>query len=294
MNREGNTMEGTVLVTGAAGNVGTEVVRGLLAGNERVRGAVLSQEVDRLATGAEPVIFDFEDPATFPAALEGVDRVFLMRPPHMGDAAAFEPFLGAMRDAGVRQVVFLSLLGVERNPVVPHHAIEKRLKASGLGWTMLRPSFFMQNLSTTHLADIRDLGKIIVPAGGGRTSLIDVRDIAAAAVVVLTESGHLGKAYALTGAEALTYYECAAMLSEACDRTIEYTSPSGAAFSRHMSGRGFPKAFITVMRGIYLVAKVRMAGTITDDLKTLIGREPISFRRFAADNASLFNGQPGA
>lgn len=287
-------MSETVLVTGATGNVGAEVVKGLLARGEHVRGTVLAREVERLAAGAEPVVFDFEDASTFEAALAGVDRVFLMRPPHMGDASAFDPFLEAMRAAGVRHVVFLSLLGVERNPVVPHYAIERRLKASGLGWTMLRPSFFMQNLSTTHLADIREGGQIIVPAGRGRTSLIDVRDIAAAAVVVLTSEGHLGRAYALTGAEALTYAECAAILSKACGRPIEYTSPSGQAFARHMASRGFPKDFVTVMRGIYLVAKVRMAGTITHELPRLIGRAPITFRQFADDYACTFNGEPAA
>ncbi|MBN2247688.1 MAG: SDR family oxidoreductase [Coriobacteriia bacterium] len=282
-------MNGTILVTGATGNVGAEVIRGLLERGAKVRGATLAGDT-RLPAGAESVLFDFEDPATFAAALEGVDRVFLMRPPHMGDARAFEPFLAAMRERGVRQVVFLSLLGVERNPVVPHHAIEKRLKASGLGWTMLRPSFFMQNLSTTHLADIRERGEIVVPAGGGRTSFIDVRDIAAAAVVALTDDGHLGRAYALTGSEALTYDECAAILTEVCDRPVRYTRVSSRAFARHMAALGHPGAFITVMRGIYLVARLRMAATITDELQVLIGREPTTFRQFAADNAVLLRG----
>ena len=74
----------------------------------------------------------------------------------MSDGSAFEPFLLAMKKAAVQQVAFLSLMGVDKNPVVPHAAIEKRLKASGLGWTMVRPAFFMQNLSTTHLQDIRE------------------------------------------------------------------------------------------------------------------------------------------
>lgn len=280
-------MSGVILVTGATGNVGAEVVRLLLERGERVRGAVLPGDT-RLIAGAEPVSFDFEDATTFAAALADVDRVFLMRPPQMGDARAFEPFLAAMRDADVRQVVFLSLLGVERNPVVPHHAIEKRLHASGLGWTMLRPSFFMQNLTTTHLADIRDRGEIILPAGGGRTSFIDARDIAAAAVVVLTEDEHLGRAYALTGSEALTYAECAAMIAEECGRPVRYASVSGRAFARHMASLGHPAKFITVMRGIYLVARLRMAATVTDELRALIGREPTTFRQFAADHAGLF------
>jgi uncharacterized protein YbjT (DUF2867 family) len=188
----------------------------------------------------------------------------------------------------VIQVAFLSLLGAEKNPVVPHHAIEKELKRSGLAWTMLRPSFFMQNLSTTHLADIREYDQIIVPAGSGRTSFIDVRDIAAAAAKVLTEPGHEDGAYALSGAEALTYDECAAILSDVTGRRITYTRPSGRAFAHHMRERGYPSEFVSVMRAIYMVAKLRMAATVTTDLRDLIGRDPISFRRFAEDNRALF------
>ncbi|MDA3935470.1 MAG: SDR family oxidoreductase [Actinomycetota bacterium] len=282
-------MSAPVLVTGATGTVGSEVVRELLDRKQRVRAtATNAKSASRTPTGAQAVRFDFEDPSTFDHALHDVDRVFLVRPPHMSSAEAFEPFIGAMERAGVRQVVFLSLLGAQSNPIVPHHAVEKALMRSTIGWTMLRPSFFMQNLTTTHLPDIRDRGKIIVPAGRGRTSFIDARDIAAAAAVVLTEPGHLDTGYALTGSEALGYAECASTLSEVTGRPIVYTRPSGREFARHMKSRDFPTEFITVMRGIYLVVKLGRAASVTNELQTLIGREPISFRRFARDNAELF------
>jgi uncharacterized protein YbjT (DUF2867 family) len=158
---------------------------------------------------------------------------------------------------------------------------------------MLRPSFFMQNLSTTHLEDIVSRGEIVVPAGNGRTSFIDVRDIAAAAVAVLTQDGHVGKAYSLTGSEALTYSDCARLISEASGRTVIYTNPSGREFAKHMAAQGHSADFIKVMRAIYLVAKLRMAGTITGELRELIGREPITFAQFARDNAALFAGDTG-
>lgn len=282
-------MNEPILITGATGNVGAEVVRILTARGRDARAGVRAPaRCTDLPDRAETVEFDFERPETFATALAGVHRVFFMRPPHMADAAAFDPFLLAMRECAVEQVVFLSLLGVERNPVVPHHAIEKRLKSSGLGWTMLRPGFYMQNLSTTHLADIRDRGEIVVPAGMGRTSLIDAHDIAQAAVAVLTQPGHVGRAYSLTGSEALTYEECARHLSEATGRSIRYTRPSGAAFARHMKSQGHDREFVKVMRAIYLVAKLRMAGTVTDDLSRLIGRRPTTFAEFAERNATLF------
>jgi uncharacterized protein YbjT (DUF2867 family) len=281
---------GTILVTGATGNVGAEVLRELVERGADVRAAALDDaDAAKLPVGVPFALFDFDDPAMFGPALEGVDRVFLMRPPHMADAASFEPFLAAMRDAGVRQVAFLSLLGVEKNPVVPHHHIEKALKASGLGWTMLRPSFFMQNLTTTHLADLQR-GVIVVPAGNGRTSFIHVRDIGAAAAVVLTEDGHLSEAYAITGSEALTYAQCADLLSDASGRPITYTRPGDRAFARHMKTQGFPPDFIKVMRGIYLICRLRMGGRVTDELPRLIGRPATGFADYAHQVAPLLNG----
>ena len=278
---------GIALVTGAGGNVGREVCAELLRRGVPLRAAALDERAAAAVPGGVPwVPFDFARPETYAAALEGVDRVFLMRPPHMAKAAAFDPFTAAMRAAGVRQVAFLSLLGVEKNPVVPHHAIEKRLRASGLGWTMVRPAFFMQNLTTTHLADLR-AGRIVVPAGNGRTSFIDVRDIGAVAALTLAEDGHVGKAYSITGGEALTYDECAALLSEASGRRIVYTRPSGREFARHMAAQGFPPDYVLVMRGIYLVCRLHLAGRITDELPRLLGRPAISFARFARDSAPL-------
>ncbi len=276
-----------MLVTGAGGNVGREVCAELLRRGVPLRAAALDErDAAAVPAGVPWTPFDFQRPETFAAALEGVDRVFLLRPPHMAEAAAFEPFLVAMRPAGVRQVVFLSLLGVEKNPVVPHHAIEKRLRASGLGWTMVRPAFFMQNLTTTHLADLH-AGRIVVPAGNGRTGFIHVRDIGAAAALTLAEPGHVGKAYSITGGEALTYGECAAQLSAAAGRRIVYTHPSGREFARHMAAQGFPPEFVRVMRGIYLVCRLRMAGRITDELPRLLGRPAITFAQFAQEAAAL-------
>ena len=282
-----------VLVTGASGNVGREVCAELLRRGVPLRAAALDErDAAALPAGVPWTPFDFSRPETHAAALEGVDRVFLLRPPQMADAAAFDPFITAMRAAGVLQVVFLSLLGVEKNPVVPHHAIEKRLRASGLGWTMIRPAFFMQNLTTTHLADLR-AGRIVVPAGNGRTSFIDVRDIGAAAALTLAEDGHVGKAYSITGGEALTYGECAALLGEAAGRRIVYTRPSGREFARHMAAQGFPPDYVRVMRGIYLVCRLRLAGRVTDELPRLLGRPAITFARFAGDSAHLLVESPG-
>ena len=276
-----------ILVTGSTGNVGALVVAELLARGAEVRAAVRPGGRDTVAAPA--VVLDFEDPSTYSVALAGVGKVFLLRPPRMSDARLMRPFIDAMAAADVEQVVFLSVQGAGTNPFVPHHGIERYLRKSGVGWTLLRPSFFMQNLSTTHVVEIREHDEVFVPAGGGRTNFIDVADIAEAAAVVLTEHGHLGRAYELTGSQALTYDEVATMLSHACGRTIEYARPSRREFAARMKAAGHDAEFVSVMGAIYLIARLGMAAGTTGELERLIGRPPTTFAQFAARNAACFD-----
>jgi len=270
-----------ILVTGATGNVGAEVLKILVTAGARVLAAARSGDT-KVPSGAEIVRFDFREPGTF-SAFQGVQRVFLMRPPEMSDARRdLGPAIEAMKAAGVQQVVFLSLLGAEKNPVVPHRAVEKLLLESGMDWVFLRPSFFMQNLSTTHRDDIKERGDVFVPAGNGRTSFIDVRDIAAVGAKALLE-GHRNVAYPLTGDEALTYDDVARELSLALERKITYSNPSAFRFYRAWRARGKPTPFILVMIAIYTTAKLGLAAKITDDTRRLLGRPAITFRQFAHD-----------
>lgn len=278
-----------VLVTGATGNVGIEVASQLLQRAETVKAAIRPASAGQVTAGAIPVEFDFQDPGTFDAALDGVDRVFLMRPPHMSDAKAFLPFIEAMERAGVKQVVFLSVQGAGTNVFVPHHAIEVLLKRSSLSWTLLRPSFFMQNLTTTHLSEIRDADEIYVPAGNGRTNFIDVADIGEAAAVCLTTPGHERAAYELTGSEALTYSEVATVLTDVCGRTITYKNPSARDFKARMKAAGNENDFVKVTARIYAIAKLGMAAGTTDTFEKLVGRRPHTLAEWAAQNVDCWS-----
>lgn len=276
-----------VLVTGATGNVGAEVVRLLRERDVPVRAAIRPSGFQRYAPppGVTATPFDFELPETYHAALRGVKKLFLMRPPALTDTKRYmRPAIDAAREAGVEQIVFLSLLGAASNRVVPHHAVEQHLRVAGVPWTFLRPSFFMQNLSTTHRADIRELGEILVPAGGGKTSFIDVRDIAAVAARTLTETGHTLQAYPLTGGEALDYQEVAGILSAELGRPISYRRPGLVRFVRRMRQHGLEWSYIVVMIGIYTTARLGMAGLVTQDTARLLARQPITMRQFAHDH----------
>jgi uncharacterized protein YbjT (DUF2867 family) len=281
----------TILVTGATGNVGREVVRALNGRNVRVVAAVTDPEQPepRLPEGTERVRFVFGEEATYAPAFQGIDAVFLLRPPQISDVKhLINPAVDAMRAAGVRAVTFLSVQGAQSNPLVPHHAIEKHLERSGLEYTFLRAAFFMQNLSTTHRDDIRLHDDIMVPAGSGRTAFVDVRDLAAVAALTLTEGGHAWQAYELTSAEALTYDEVARILSEVLGRTIRYAHPNVLQFWNRMRERRPPVGYVLVMTALYAVAALGKAGHLTDDTRQLLGRDPITFRQFAQEFAEVW------
>jgi hypothetical protein len=157
-------------------------------------------------------------------------------------------------------------------------------------YTLLRASFFMQNLLEVHRRDIVEHDEIFVPAGDGKTSFVDARDIGDAAAVVLTESGHANRAYDLTGPEALDYEEVAIVFSDGLDRPISYPNPSLVAFARRMRRRGKPLGFIALVCGIYTTARLGLAARVTDDSRTLLGRRPRKMRAFVEDHADDFRG----
>lgn len=278
-----------ILVTGASGLVGREVARAL-SGRAPVRLALRDPARGTENEGAqERVRFDFRDPSTFEAALHGIDRVFLLRPPQLARPRRdFDPFIAAMRRAGVRHVAFLSVRGADRNPLLPHRGIEKRLERSGMAWTHLRPNDFMQNFATVHRADIRDRGEIWAPAGQGRTTFVDVRDVAEAAARVLTGPGHENRAVTLTGSEPLDLNQVAAALSEALGRPIAYRNPGIPAFLRHVRAGGQPLALGLVMTAVYTVARLGLAAEASPDFERLTGRTPTTLRTFIRDYAAVW------
>jgi len=283
-----------VLITGATGNVGLETLRELMkrpdANSRTVVAGVRDIGKAKAEIAVQPdafVYIDFAHVGSFSAALRGVDRVLLVRPPQLADVDQyFKPFVEAMKQAGVKQVVFLSLQGVENNPVTPHHKIERLIVEAGLPFTFLRPSFFMQNLSTTHRDEIRLRSEIFVPAGTGKTSFVDVRDVGAVGALVLSSktTEHLNRGYELTGSEALTYGEVAEILTKVLARKIAYRNPSILRFIwqkwriEHM-----PLGFTMIMVALYTVSKLGKAAGLSDEMERMLKRRPGSFRQFAED-----------
>ena len=291
----------SVLVTGATGNVGTPVVDLLVAAGTPVCAAVgsvrglsrLGNEESLLARQISPAVLDFTDPTTWASAYAGIERMFLLRPPQLGKPKTqMLPSLEAAKAAGVQHVVFLSLQGAEGNRFVPHAAIEAWLRASGLGWTFIRVSFFMQNLTTTHLTDIRDRNEIVVPAGSGATAFLDAADVGAVAAAALIDPAkHHNRAWTATGPEPLTYAEVAQTLSLTLDRPIRYDEPGLLRYTYHARRRlGMTWGMVTVTSAIYTIARLGHADGLTNDVHEVTGRDPVSLADFAQRHTKTWSG----
>ncbi|GAA4890702.1 hypothetical protein GCM10025789_04060 [Tessaracoccus lubricantis] len=184
--------------------------------------------------------------------------------------------------------MLLSLQGAERNRVVPHATLEAWLRGSGLDWTFVRPSFFLQNLTFTHVGDIRDRGELVVPAGRGATAFVDADGVAAVVVAALLEPrAHRHRAWTPTGPEALTYAQVASILSRVLGRRIAYSSPSAVRYAAHARRTlGMPAGMVAVTTAIYTVARLGRAGGLTDDVRTVTGRDARSLEDFARRHAA--------
>ena len=233
-----------LLVTGASGNVGRHVVRALEGLDVRVRAAGRHPQGLNTGFGAEVewVALDVTDPVTWPDAVAGVNGMFLMRPPAVANVEdTINPLIDAAIAAGVTRFVLLSVAGADRLRFLPHARIEKHLMKCGAGWTFLRAGFFAQNLGDAYRRDICEDERIHVPAGGGKVAFVDTRDIAELAATILVEpEGHLGRAYHLTGPEALDFHTIAARLSQVVGRPVRYDPAGALEYARHLRRQGLP------------------------------------------------------
>ena len=273
-----------ILIIGANGNVGAAITNALSRKGIVTRAAVRNPDVYPKTDNVIPVRFDFAQPDTFANALAGVRKVFLMRPPAISNTkAVINPFVDFAIARGVEHIVFLSLLGVEHNRFVPHRAVEEYILSRGISYTFLRAGFFMQNLDTTHRADIAEHDELFIPAGHGKTSFIDVRDIGDVGALALAESGHEKKAYSLTGDVALDYFEAARIFSQVLGREIRYVNPSPWSFIRRWRKRDAAWSYVLVMTALYTVTRMGRAATITNEVQRLLGRPALTFRQYVED-----------
>lgn len=288
----------TILLTGATGTIGSELARLLSARGVSFRALVrsLDDRASRLASlpGAEIVVGDMAHPESLRRALAGVEKAFLLT--HSSeDAEAHQlAFVHAAAEAGVRHVVKLSQLAAAPDSPVRflryHARVEQAIQGSGMAWTFLRPNLFMQGLLGFREL-IADKGVFFATAGGAKVSLIDVRDIASVAAEALTGQGHEGYSYDLTGPEALTHRELAAVLSDVLGRSVHYADVTEEEMRPGLLAAGFPEWQADGLLEDYAHYARGEARDVSSDVVHVTGRAPGTFRSFVSDYKAVFNGK---
>ena len=282
-----------ILVIGATGTVGSEVVRQLVATGERPRALVRDPATarQRLGDQVERVVGDLDRPETIAAALAGVDRVFLLTTQSSRQPEWERAVIGPAARTGVGQLVKLSVFRAnEQSPLQvarQHGQAERVLAQSGLAATILRPVFFMQNL----LAMVHD-GAIATAAGDGRVAMVDARDIAAVAVATLTGGGHAGKTYTLTGPQALSFYQVASVLSRQTGRPLRHVRVPPDKVRVALQGRGVAAWYADDMARLHSMLAVGYEEVVTDDIHRVTGHPPRTLAQFAGDHAGVLTRPP--
>lgn len=281
------------LVIGGTGNIGFPLIKYLSEnGVQVVDGSHnLNHARDKFKgmDNVEIKHFDFLDPATFEDTFEDVTKVFFVRPPKLANPKHdMLPFLKFIKEQQIDQLVFISLLGVEKNPMTPHHKIEEMILDLDIPYTFIRPSFFMQNLNTTHLMDIKENRDLFIPAGNSRTSFIDTRDIAEVAGICLMNDKYINQKLNITGPQALSYAEIAQIMTKTFGVQITYSRPSLMKFRKVMLQRGIKKDFVNVMVMLYLITQLGNAKEVTDTLEKVLGHAPRTIQNYLNDYQNDF------
>ena len=302
-------MADTILVTGATGTVGSEVIKQLVSSpdtsNFHIKAAVRSagEESEKrvAAERVKPVQIDYNKPDTIERALKDVDRLFLLTP-FQSDMVELSSNLvnAAKKSVAVKHIVKLSVMGADAEPGIIggrlHRQAEKIIEESGISYTFLRPNFFMQNFVNFFSQTIKEQGAFYVPAGDGKVSFVDVRDIAAVAVQALSgnrsskngESKHMGKAYDITGGEALSYGEAAEILSKELGKKVNYVNISDEDARKGMKDMGADEWTINSMTELFGIAREGYLSEISPVVEQVTGKKPITFSQFARDYAEAF------
>jgi uncharacterized protein YbjT (DUF2867 family) len=282
-----------ILITGASGKTGSEVARQLAAAEVPFSALVRSREKGEPfeAMGADVVIGDMSDEDFLQRALAGIEKAVLIMPNGEQQQAMEMRFTDLAVEAGVQHLVYLSSIESvpeNLNPITQMHvAVEKHIRQSGINWTIIRPSFFMQ-MFLGAAKGIRERGELVFPAGNGTVATTDLRDVGEVIRLVLTEPGHENQSYDLTGPELLTLDECAERISRVIGREVRYVDQPMAEFADRLRSinmsdwrtQAVCKEFEAISRGII--------DHTTDTVSELLGRPPISLEQCIEDHLELF------
>ncbi len=277
-----------ILITGATGNIGSEVLRFLFRRNTShrifagVRNIEKAEKTFANFAGLAYVYFDFEDSRTFEKALSGIDIVFLLRPPHISDVNTyFRPLLTEMKNKNIKNIVFLSVQGAEKSKIIPHNKIERLISNEGFDYIFLRPSYFMQNLTTTLLKDIKENREIILPAGKARFNWVDIKNISEAGAILLEEfDTYKNQSLEITGPENKNFQQVTELINTCIKNPIKYRCVNPVRFYRIKKRYGMERQMIIVMILLHFLPRFQNAPKISDDYEKLTGKKPTRLSTF--------------
>ena len=280
-----------LLITGATGNVGLEVIKAFqkIEHNFDIFAGVrdlekYSEQLSEFYLILEK--FDFTDVSLFEPALKNCQVLFLLRPPQISDSEKyFKPLIEIAQKCEVKHIVFLSVQGVERSSIIPHHKIEKLIVESKIPYTFLRPAYFMQNFTTTLHDDLVNRKRIFLPAGKAKFTMIDVRDIGEiAAKIMIDTTKHINQSYELTCNEKLSFQEMADKLSFGLGVKIAYTSPNLVNFTIQKLKENVRFGYILVLIMLHYLPRFQQEPLFSNAFMEIMKRNPIFFDQFVIDN----------
>ena len=281
-----------ILVTGATGTTGGEVVRQLIAAGQPVRALVRpGSAVPRLGNGAETAVGDAGRPETLDAALRGVERLYLLLPMVPALRQWDAGIIAAARRAGVGHVVKHSNMGAQDEAGTTmqrwHRAGEILIERSGMAWTFIRPTGYMTN-ALGWAGMIRSQGAVYAPGGDGRLAVVDPRDVAGVAVAALTERGHQGRAYDVTGPEALSAAEQVTMISDEIGKPVTHIDIPDSAAREQMISTGMPAEIADALTEFMTDVRTGRSAAVTDTVMKVTGQPARTFAAWAHENAAAF------
>ncbi len=285
-----------VLITGATGNIGKAIIDALFAQDESVEVFAAVRDIEKAKQKFSHHAhlnfrqFDFEDATTFNTALQQIDTVFLLRPPQMSDVTSFEPLVKAIRANNIKELVFLSVQGAEKSKIIPHNKIEALIRSAGLNYIFLRPSYFMQNLTTTLYSEIKKYRTLTLPAGNAQFNWVDILDIAQVGAVVITEfNTYKNQALVLTGAENLSFSDVIKRVNQKVKIPIRYVKTGPIRFYFKKRREGISAGFAVVQLVLHFLPRFQKAPEISPTIKAILGRNPTSVDAFVTREIDFFD-----
>jgi len=283
-----------ILVTGSTGNVGTEVVKQLAAGGHKVRALVRDTKdaTGKFPTTVDVVVGDLDNIESLVNAMKGVEKVYLLAPFTPGLVKQEANAVEAIKRANVRRVVKHSALGAQWEGITLarwHRATEKAIESAGVSWTHIRPSGFFSN-ALGWAGMIKNGGTVYYPTGEGKLGAVDTRDIASVAAKVLTEPGHEGKAYDVTGPAALSTRQQVDLIGKAIGKQLKFVDVPNAAARDSMLGQGMPTPIVDALIEFCDAIKANKCDAVNDTVQRLTGKTPRTFEAWTKENAAAFKG----